>query len=146
MGYNQDRGDAVSVANSPFDGVDKPYEAPLDWWRDPANLPMAKDLAKFLITALILLYIVLRIVRPMMRPVFKKIDEINAPEPEPEEPEEIIEGRPGRGPHRRGRVAQDGRKHRALATAKTWPWPRNWQPRIHASLPTSFKEWIGAND
>jgi flagellar M-ring protein FliF len=63
MGYNQDRGDAVSVANSPFDGVDKPYEAPPEWWRDPANLPMAKDLAKFLITALILLYIVLRIVR-----------------------------------------------------------------------------------
>ena len=37
-----------------------------------------------IITALILLYILLRIVKPMMRPVFKKIDEINTPEPEPE--------------------------------------------------------------
>ena len=145
MGYNQDRGDAVSVANSPFDGVDRPFEAPLDWWRDPANLPMAKDLAKFLITALILLYIVLRIVRPMMRPVFKKIDEINTPEPEPEVPEEVIE----EGPDEALIAEEELRKmeettvrsyRENLAMAKKLAVE---DPRIVANI---IKEWIGAND
>lgn len=145
MGYNQDRGDAVSVANSPFDGVDKPFEAPPDWWRDPANLPMAKDLAKFLITALILLYIVMRIVRPMMRPVFKKIDEINAPEPEPEVPEEEIEEGPDESliaeEELRKMEESTARGYREnLAMAKKLAVE---DPRIVANV---IKEWIGAND
>jgi flagellar M-ring protein FliF len=145
MGYNQDRGDAVSVANSPFDGVDRPFEPALDWWRDPANLPMAKDLAKFLITALILLYIVLRIVRPMMRPVFKKIDEINAPEPEPEEPEEIVEDGPDAAliaeEELRKMEENTARGYREnLAMAKKLA---TEDPRIVANV---IKEWIGAND
>jgi flagellar M-ring protein FliF len=145
MGYNQDRGDAVSVANSPFDGVDKPYEAPPEWWKDPANLPMAKDLAKFLITALILLYIVLRIVRPMMRPVFKKIDEINAPEPEPEVPEEPVEEGPDEAliaeEELRKMEENTARGYREnLAMAKKLAVE---DPRIVANV---IKEWIGAND
>jgi flagellar M-ring protein FliF len=145
MGYNQDRGDAVSVANSPFDGVDKPYEPPPEWWKDPANLPMAKDLAKFLITALILLYIVLRIVRPMMRPVFKKIDEINAPEPEPEVPEEVVEEGPDEAliaeEELRKMEENTARGYREnLAMAKKLAVE---DPRIVANV---IKEWIGAND
>ncbi|WP_332856662.1 flagellar basal-body MS-ring/collar protein FliF [Duganella sp. S19_KUP01_CR8] len=145
MGFNQDRGDAVSVANSPFDGVDKPFEPPPEWWRDPANLPMAKDLAKFLITALILLYIVLRIVKPMMRPVFKKIDEINAPEPEPEEPEEVVEEGPDEAliaeEELRKMEENTVRSYREnLAMAKKLA---TEDPRIVANV---IKEWIGAND
>jgi len=145
MGYNQDRGDAVSVANSPFDGVDKPYQAPPDWWRDPANLPMAKDLAKFLITALVLLYILMRIVRPMMRPVFKKIDEINAPEPEPEVPEEVVEEGPDEAliaeEELRKMEENTARGYREnLAMAKKLAVE---DPRIVANV---IKEWIGAND
>ncbi|MYN43357.1 flagellar basal body M-ring protein FliF [Duganella sp. FT109W] len=145
MGYNQDRGDAVSVANSPFDGVDKPFERPPDWWRDPANLPMAKDLAKFLITALILLYIVMRIVRPMMRPVFKKIDEINAPEPEPEVPEEEIEEGPDEA-----LIAEEALRKMEESTARGYRENLAMakklaveDPRIVANV---IKEWIGAND
>jgi flagellar M-ring protein FliF len=145
MGYNQDRGDAVSVANSPFDGVDKPFEAPPDWWRDPANLPMAKDLAKFLITALVLLYIVMRIVRPMMRPVFKKIDEINAPEPEPEVAEEEIEDGPDEA-----LIAEEALRKMEESTARGYRENLAMakklaveDPRIVANV---IKEWIGAND
>jgi len=145
MGYNQDRGDSVSVANAPFDGVDKEPEAPLEWWRDPANLPLAKELAKFLITALILLYILLRIVRPMMRPVFKKIDSINEPEPEPE-PEPIVEPL---GPTPEEMLAEEiakmeentARTYRDnLALAKKLAAE---DPRIVANV---IKEWIGNND
>ena len=145
MGYNAERGDSMSVANAPFDGVDKPFEAPMDWWRDPANLPLAKELAKFLITALILLYILLRIVRPMMRPVFKKIDEINEPEPEPEEPEiiepegptqeELMEAELAKMEETTARTYRDN-----LALAKKLAAE---DPRIVANV---IKAWIGAND
>lgn len=147
MGYSQERGDSLSVANAPFDGVDKPFEPPvvLDWWRDPANLPLAKELAKFLITALILLYILLRIVRPMMRPVFKKIDEINEPEPEPEEPvieepvgptpEEIMAEEMAKMEENTARTYRDN-----LALAKKLAAD---DPRIVANV---IKAWIGAND
>jgi len=145
MGYNQDRGDSVSVANAPFDGVDKEAEAPLEWWRDPANLPLAKELAKFLITALILLYILLRIVRPMMRPVFKKIDEINEPEPQPEPepivapsgptPEELLAEEIAKMEENTARTYRDN-----LALAKKLA---TEDPRIVANV---LKEWIGNND
>ena len=145
MGFNQDRGDAVSVANSPFDGVDKPFQAPPDWWRDPANLPMAKDLAKFLITALVLLYILMRIVRPMMRPVFKKIDEINAPEPEPEVPDEVVEEGPDEA-----LIAEEALRKMEESTARGYRENLAMakklaveDPRIVANV---IKEWIGAND
>ncbi len=145
MGYNQDRGDSVSVANAPFDGVDREPEAPLEWWRDPANLPLAKELAKFLITALILLYILLRIVRPMMRPVFKKIDAINEPEPEPEPepivaplgptPEEMLAEEIAKMEENTARTYRDN-----LALAKKLAAE---DPRIVANV---IKEWIGNND
>jgi flagellar biosynthesis/type III secretory pathway M-ring protein FliF/YscJ len=142
MGYNQDRGDAVSVANAPFEGVDRPYEQPPEWWRDPANLPLAKDFAKFLITAMILLYIVLRIVKPMMRPVFKKIDEFNAVEPEPESRNRKrkkwwTKVRTKRSSPKKS--CASWKKTRYAATAKTWPWRRNWRPKTHASWPTSSR-------
>jgi len=145
MGFNQDRGDSVSVANAPFDGVDREPEAPLEWWRDPANLPLAKELAKFLITALILLYILLRIVRPMMRPVFKKIDEINEPEAEPEPepiaeplgptPEELLAEEIAKMEENTARTYRDN-----LALAKKLAAE---DPRIVANV---IKEWIGNND
>ncbi|NVD98334.1 flagellar basal-body MS-ring/collar protein FliF [Massilia sp. BJB1822] len=145
MGFNQERGDSVSVANAPFDGVDKDAPPALDWWRDPANLPLLGDLVKFLIVALVLLYILLRIVRPMMRPVFKKIDEINAPEPEPEEP--VVEEPTGPTPDEilaaelaalEENTARTYRDNLALAKKLA-----NDDPRIVANV---IKDWIGAND
>lgn len=145
MGYNQDRGDSVSVANVPFDGIDKPADPLLDWWRDPANLPLAAEIAKFLIVALILLYILLRVVRPMMRPVFKKIDEINAPEPEPEEEIVLAPAGPTEEEIRAQELAameeSTARTYRDnLALAKKLAAE---DPRIVANV---IKAWIGNND
>ena len=86
MGYNKDRGDSYSIVNSPFSGVDKPVDVPeaIPWWRDPVYLALAKEVGKYLITGLILLYLYLKIVRPMLRPVLRKIDEVSAPPPGPE--------------------------------------------------------------
>jgi flagellar M-ring protein FliF len=145
MGYNQDRGDAVSVANSAFDGVDRPAEPALDWWRDPANLPLAKELAKFLITALVLLYIVVRIVRPMMRPVFKQIDKMNEPEPEPEVPEEPVIDEPD--PEL---IAEEELRKMEENTARTYRDNLTMAKKLAAEDPrivaNVIKDWIGAND
>ena len=59
MGYSQQRGDTLNVANAPFDGVDRPDDTPpgLDWWRDPANLPLAKEIGKYLLLFAVLAFL-----------------------------------------------------------------------------------------
>jgi flagellar M-ring protein FliF len=96
MGYSQARGDSLNVTNAPFDGVDKPADTPvaLDWWRDPANLPLATQLAKYLFAALVLAFLWYRIFRPLVRQALVKFDKVTElpPEPEPEpEPDPAIE-------------------------------------------------------
>lgn len=89
MGYSQARGDTLNVTNAPFEGIDKPDEKAPDWWKDPANLPLAKDIARYVFIALVLAFLWFRFVRPLLKPAIKKFDEAVAipPEPEPEEPE-----------------------------------------------------------
>jgi flagellar M-ring protein FliF len=88
MGYSQTRGDSLNVTNAPFDGVDRPADIPpaLDWWRDPANLPLATQAAKYLFAALVLAFLWYRIFRPLMRQALRKFDKVTElpPEPEPE--------------------------------------------------------------
>ena len=86
MGYSQVRGDTLNVTNAPFDGVDRPDDTALqlDWWRDPANLPLAKEIGKYLLLFAVLGFLYYRILLPLMRPAIKKFDEATAPPPEPE--------------------------------------------------------------
>ena len=58
MGYSQARGDTMNVANAPFDGVDRPDEAGPDWYKDPANLPLAMEVGKYLLIAAVILVVV----------------------------------------------------------------------------------------
>lgn len=78
MGYNQARGDTLNVANAPFDGVDKPavVETKPEWWRDPANLPLAMQVGKYALSILIVAFLYFRILRPLMRQVLHKFDRI----------------------------------------------------------------------
>ncbi|WP_308924921.1 flagellar basal-body MS-ring/collar protein FliF [Janthinobacterium sp. J1-1] len=144
MGYNKDRGDSFSVANSPFDGIDRAPEGKLEWWRDPANLPLAKELAKFLITALILLYIFIKIVRPMLRPVMRKIDDFGAPPPviEPELPKTDAENEVLLSEAELEELEEDtARGYREnLAMARKLAQD---DPRVVANI---IKAWIGNND
>jgi flagellar M-ring protein FliF len=89
MGYSQARGDTLNVTNAPFDGVDKPADEALEWWKDPANLPLAKDIAKYVFIAMVIAFLWYRILRPLLKPVMKQFDKAveMPPEPEPEEPE-----------------------------------------------------------
>jgi flagellar M-ring protein FliF len=86
MGFSKERGDTLNVTNAPFDGVDKPVDPPptVEWWRNPDNIALAKEIAKFALAAIVLCYLFFRILRPMMRPIFRKLDEItDVPAPAP---------------------------------------------------------------
>lgn len=95
MGYSEQRGDTLNVTNAPFDGVDRPDDAPPqpDWWRDPANLPLAKEIGKYVLLFAVLAFLYYRILLPLMRPAIKKFDQVTALPPEPDSakatPEEI---------------------------------------------------------
>ncbi len=88
MGFSEARGDTLNVTNAPFDGVDKPVEVPPkpEWWRDPDNLALAREIGKFVLAAVALAYLFFRILRPMLRPLFRKLDEINQIPPPPPPP------------------------------------------------------------
>jgi flagellar M-ring protein FliF len=143
MGYNQARGDTLNVANAPFDGVDKPADVTLDWWKDPNNLPLAKDVAKWVFIVMVLLFLWYRILRPVLKPVMKKFDEAveMPPEPEPVEPEPEAEP----DYEEINRIAREAEEQKQvivyksnLDMAKTLA--QN-DPRIVANV---IKEWLGA--
>ena len=143
MGYSQARGDTLNVTNAPFDGVDKPDEQAPDWWKDPSNLPLLKDVAKYVFIAMVIAFLWYRILRPLFKPVMKKFDEAveMPPEPEPEEPEP----EPEPDLAEEARVAKEVEEQKKviiyksnLDMAKTLA--QN-DPRIVANV---IKEWLGA--
>ncbi|HEU5436242.1 MAG TPA: flagellar M-ring protein FliF C-terminal domain-containing protein, partial [Telluria sp.] len=78
MGFNKERGDTMNVTNAPFDGVDKPEDPPAvtPWWKDSANIEMAKEVGKFLLAAAVLLFLWFRFLSPMLRPLMRKLDKL----------------------------------------------------------------------
>jgi flagellar M-ring protein FliF len=143
MGFSQARGDTLNVTNAPFDGVDKPAEASPDWWKDPSNLPLLKDVAKYLFIALVLAFLYFRILRPILKPVMKTFDKAveMPPEPEPEEPEAEIEPDP---------VEEAEMARQAEEEKQVFMYKNNLEmakglaqndPRIVANV---IKEWLGA--
>jgi flagellar M-ring protein FliF len=146
MGYNQERGDTVAVTNAPFDGVDAPVQIPppLDWWKDPENITLAKQVGKFTLAAIALCYLFFRILRPMLRPIFRKLDEIAdvpppPPPPPPPDPEEV------RDVMMRSQLeeleAQQAQGYREnLQMAKNLA---KEDPRVVANV---VKAWVGSNE
>jgi flagellar M-ring protein FliF len=143
MGYSQQRGDTLNVTNAPFDGVDKPEDAKPDWWKDPANLPLARDLAKYLFITLVLAFLWFRFVRPLLRPVIKKFDEAVEipPEPEPEEPEPEPEPDYEAIERERLEAEEQVKVHVYKSNLEMAKELAKADPRIVANV---IKEWLGA--
>jgi flagellar M-ring protein FliF len=142
MGYSQQRGDTLNVTNAPFDGIDKPEEKAPDWWKDPANLPLAKDIARYAFIAIVLAFLWFRFVRPLLKPAIKKFDEAVAipPEPEPEEPEP----EPEPDPVAEAEMAKQAEQEKQVQVYKSnmemaKDLAKN-DPRIVANV---IKEWLG---
>ncbi|TXG00369.1 flagellar basal-body MS-ring/collar protein FliF [Massilia arenae] len=149
MGYSQARGDTLNVTNAPFDGVDKPAEAVVepDWWRDPANMPLFKDLARYAFVAAVIAFLYFRFLRPLLRPAIKKFDEATAVPEEPKE-EDKVEGEEGEQEaeadeeelEEEEKIRRDMGYRANLKLAKDLA---NQDPRIVANV---IKAWLGSNE
>ena len=96
MGFNQQRGDTLSVANTAFNLGEK-VDNSLPFWKDPDNISLGKDLLKYLVIGAIVAYILLAVVRPIIRTMF----------PPPASAAEEEEGEAGEAAQE-GEVGEDG--------------------------------------
>ncbi len=67
MAYDKERGDTLSVANSPFNVPDKEVLPETPLWQQPEIIENAKMIGKNLLIAAILLFVVLRVLRPLLK-------------------------------------------------------------------------------
>ncbi len=67
MGYDEKRGDTVSVINGAFNTptVEKIAEVPV--WKDPSTIGMAKDAGRYLLIAAFVLFLVFKVLKPMVK-------------------------------------------------------------------------------
>lgn len=148
MGYNPERGDTLNVTNAPFDGVDKPADPVIepDWWRDPANMPLFKDLARYAFVFAVIAFLYYRFLRPLLRPAIKKFDEATAMPEEPKE-EEAAEGEAEEDAEPDEEDLEEEEKIRRdmgyRANLKLAKDLANEDPRIVANV---IKAWLGSNE
>lgn len=69
MGFSQDRGDSISVANAPFTAVEK-EDIALPVWKDPEMLGFGKELLQYLLIAGIIAFLYFKIIQPAMKTMF----------------------------------------------------------------------------
>ncbi|WP_417331084.1 flagellar basal-body MS-ring/collar protein FliF [Halomonas cupida] len=65
MGFSEERGDALTVVNSPFSQPEGPAE--LAWWRDPGIQQLALSSGRYLLVGLAILLLYLLVLRPVIR-------------------------------------------------------------------------------
>lgn len=134
MGYNQNRGDTLNVASSPFLVTDT-SEPELPLWKDPEMVDLGKEGLKYLAILAVILFAYFGIVRPLLRTV--------APPPKAEEEEEEryagIEGEEDAEVTLSAAAKGDSyeaRLERARQLARK-------DPKMVANL---VKEWMGASE
>jgi len=77
MGYSKERGDTLSIANSPFT-VSEKNDAELPVWKDPENISYIKDIVKYLLLAGIVAFLYLKIIQPTLKTMFPSKAELEA--------------------------------------------------------------------
>ena len=65
MGYNEERGDTLTVTNSLFSDVDDGLIVPL--WKDPDVITIGMEIGKQLIIAIIVLFFLLKVLKPFLK-------------------------------------------------------------------------------
>lgn len=134
LGFSQERGDSVSVANAPFTAIEKStLEMPL--WKDPEILPLAKELFKYLAIAAIVAYLMFKVILPLVKAMQPP------PPPEPEAKPQvggtinIVDEE--EGVSRTPSAAQEFEQKLNLARELA-----QQDPKVVANI---IKEWTGAN-
>lgn len=67
MGFSRERGDSLSVANSPFTQAAVEAVAAVPLWREPENVALAKSAGTYLTLALLALFAWFAVLRPLLR-------------------------------------------------------------------------------
>ncbi len=81
VGFDDKRGDVLSLLNSPF--VEQAERIPvLPLWKQPENIALAKEALKYLVIGGVALYLLLGIIRPAFRNVNRALNPEPAPLPD----------------------------------------------------------------
>lgn len=136
MGYNQARGDSISVANAAFTPEVKEAVAETPVWKDPENIAFGKEIFKYLLIAGLIAYLLLGVIRPIIKTMFP-------PPPPAETPEEAALRAAGQV-----QIGEDGEEasqveidHFAIKVQKAKDIAQN-DPKAVANI---IKDWLGAN-
>ncbi len=140
VGFNEQRGDSLSVAASAFAAdLTEPFaEIPL--WKDPEIIDIAEQALRYLLVLLVVAYVAFGVIRPLMRSIAPPKEE------DEEEGSEMAEGEGAEGEDDDAQVSLsaaarkednfEARLARARELAKG-------DPRMVANL---LKQWMGANE
>ncbi len=126
IGYNEERGDTISVVNSPFKKPDIEAAPDVPAWKQPQTLELAKDTGKHLLIGALALYLLLGIVRPMLR---------NLTTARPVVMPELLQHENAAGPHQ-GSANYDQALQNAKQIARQ-------DPKVVANV---VKSWVGSNE
>jgi flagellar M-ring protein FliF len=135
MGYNESRGDSLSVANAPFTPEAKAEGDALPPWKDPENVARGMDILKYLVIAGIIFLVYFVMMRPVLRAMFppppppSEAETAGGGEDEGEEAEESVEGEPSE----LDAFAAKVQKAREIAQN---------DPQVVAGM---IKDWMGLN-
>ena len=78
MGFSQERGDTVNVANSPFTAPEKEVIPDIPFLKNPDNLALMKEGGRWLLLAALVGYLVFGVIRPMVKRVTHNEEEEKA--------------------------------------------------------------------
>lgn len=141
MGFSQDRGDSISVANAPFTLVEK-TEVEIPLWKDPDNQALVREALKYLLIVALIAFLYFKIVQPTLKTMFP-------PPPEPDEAAgDSAEGVAGAVGHV-AVIGEDGQPiedqvtidHYAVKVQKA----RDLAQADPKAVANIIKEWMGAN-
>jgi flagellar M-ring protein FliF len=127
IGFNEERGDSVSVVNSPFKKpeVEDVPEVPV--WKQPQTVELVKDAGKHLLIGALALYLLLGIVRPMLR---------NLTQPPVLPAPDLLTAESGGAPSSAAAVSYTSTLENAKQIARQ-------DPKVVANV---VKSWVGSNE
>jgi flagellar M-ring protein FliF len=67
MGFNKERGDAITVVNSSFAGEPEEIIPEVPMWKNPETIEYGKDALRFIVGIIVLMMIYKRLLSPMLR-------------------------------------------------------------------------------
>lgn len=133
MGYSKERGDTLSIANSPFTLTEKADNG-IPFYKDPENIAFGREILKYLLIAALIAFLYFRMVQPLLKAMFPP-----PPEPVAADTEAgIFAGEGDAGEEGEETVEID---HYAVKVQKARDIAQN-DPKVVANI---IKDWMGAN-